>query len=128
MDEEKTTIIEQPDEGKEKKLEKKRAMELVERTALFDELVPGFKVWNFYTGDEYGTSVTQGTARISPNTLIRSAKKKLVDARDEAISERDQLGEGTDYKIEIAPDKQTASLTILETAKFKNERIVVAVK
>lgn len=222
----------------EKKLEKKKAMKLVERTAVFDELVPGFKVWNFYTGDEYGTSVTQGTARISPNTLIRRAKKKLVDARDDAIAERDQLGEdikvleekrkeiieqvdsltqekvsligkvselnvqvnslfylldsqknlkkkgilkggflrstklrdvspefftmsvdlrsgnqitisaselglkkikkitlypkflrvGTDYKIEIAPDKQTASLTILETAKFKNERIVIAVK
>lgn len=222
----------------EKKLEKKKAMRLVERTAVFDELVPGFKVWNFYTGDAYGTSVTQGTARISPNTLIRRAKKKLVDARDEAIAERDKLGEdikvleekrkeiinqvdsltqekesligkvselneqvnslfylldsqknlkkkgilkggflrstklrdvspdfftqsvdlrsgnqittsaselglkkikkitlypkflrvGTDYKIEVAPDKKTASLTILKTAKFKNERIVIAVK
>ncbi|NIM17584.1 MAG: hypothetical protein GTO45_36685 [Candidatus Aminicenantes bacterium] len=222
----------------EKKVEKKKAMKLVERTALFDELVPGFKVWNFYTGDEYGTSVTQGTARISPNTLIRRAKKKLVDARDEAIAERDKLGEdikvleekrkeiieqvdsltqekvslivkvselnvqvnslfylldsqknlrkkgilkrgflrstklrdvspeffsrsvdlrsrnqitisaselglkkikkitlypkflrvGTNYKIEIALDKQTAVLTILKPAKFKNERIVIAVK
>jgi cell division protein FtsL len=222
----------------EKKVEQKKAMELVERTALFDEMVPGFKVWNFYTGEEYGTSVTQGTANISPNTLIRGAKKKLVDARDQAISERDKLSddikvledrrkeiiqqvdsltqekvsligkvselneqvnslyflpdsqdnlkkkgilkggflkstklrdvspefftqsidlrsenqisisaselglkkikkitlyprfyrEGTDYKIEIAPDKQTAAFTLLDTAKFKNERIVLAVK
>jgi hypothetical protein len=222
----------------EKKVEKKRAMELVERTALFDELVPGFKVWNFYTGDAYGSSVTQGTANISPNTLIRRAKKRLVDARDEAISQRDQLAEdisslegkrkelinhldslsrekdslinkvselnvsvnslfylldsqgnlkengilkggflrstklrdvspelfnlsldlrtqnqviimsnelglrkiktvilypkfykkGTDYDLEIAHDKKSAALTFLDTNKFKNERVVIAVK
>jgi hypothetical protein len=222
----------------EKQVEKKRAMELVERTALLDTLVPGFKVWNFYTGDAYGTSVTQGTAAVSPNTLIRQAKKKLVDARDEAITQRDKLagdievleerrkkiveqvdslsrekesligkvGElneqvnslffladsqkslkekgilkggflkstklrdispeyftmaidlrarqdifissadlglrkikgitlypkyhrrGTDYKIVFGPERLTATLTILDTAKFKNERIVIAVK
>lgn len=222
----------------EKGVEKKRALELVERTALFDELVPGFKVWNFYTGDAYGSSVTQGTASISPNTLIRRARKKLVDARDEAISQRDKLAEdiktleekrgqlighvdsltqekasligqvselnvevnslfylldsqsnlkkkgvlkggflkstklrdvspeffttsidmrtqtqivfsakdlglrkikkvilypkfyneGTDYKIEMSGDNQTAIVTILDTLKFKNERIVISVK
>jgi len=222
----------------EKGVEKKRALKLVERTALFDELVPGFKVWNFYTGDAYGSSVTQGTASISPNTLIRRAKKKLVDARDEAISQRDKLAEdiktledkrgtlinhvdslskekesligqvselnvevnslsylldsqsnlkkkgvlkggflkstklrdvspeyfatsvdmriqtqivfsakdlglrkikkvtlypkfyneGTDYKIEMSGDNQTAIVTILDTLKFKNERIVISVR
>lgn len=222
----------------EKKVEKKRAMELVERTALIDPMVEGFKVWNFYTGDAYGSSVTQGTAAISPNELIRKAKKKLVDAKDEAIAERDQLSEeiktleekrnqiigqlemlvkekeglinkvsdlneqvnslfylldvqqnlkkkgiikggflkstklkkvspeyfttsidlragseiaisaenmglkkiksvtlfpkfykeGTDYKITIAPDKQTAAVTFLDISKFKNERIVISVR
>ncbi|MGD2088714.1 MAG: hypothetical protein PVH61_21225 [Candidatus Aminicenantes bacterium] len=222
----------------EKGVEKKRALKLVERTALFDELVPGFKVWNFYTGDAYGSSVTQGTASISPNTLIRRARKKLVDARDEAISQRDQLAEdiktleekrgqlinhvdslakekesligqvselnvevnslsylldsqsnlkkkgvlkggflkstklrdvspeyfttsidmrtqtqivfsakdlglrkikkvilypkfyneGTDYKIEMSGDNQTAIVTILDTVKFKNERIVISAR
>jgi DNA repair exonuclease SbcCD ATPase subunit len=222
----------------EKKVEKKRAMLLVERTALIDPMVPGFKVWNFYTGDAYGSSVTQGTAAISPNALIRKAKKKLVDARDEAISQRDKLSDeiktleekrnqiigqldtlvkekeglinkvsdlneqvnslfylldvqrnlkkkgiikggflkspklrkvapeyfttsidlraeseiaiaaqdmglkkiknvtlypkfyknGTDYKISIAPDKQTAAVTFLDIAKFKNERVVISVK
>ncbi|MCP5050682.1 MAG: hypothetical protein GY940_26195 [bacterium] len=229
----------------EKNIDKKRAMELVERTALLDTMVPGFKVWNFYSGDEYGSSVTQGTADISPNTLIRRAKKKLVDSRDQAVSERDKLsmdvktleekrdrivkqvdmlanekenliskvGElnqqnqemqetvnslfylldtqrnlkkkkiigggflkstklkdvspehftmsidlrdnsqipisapdlgvrkirsvtlfpkfyknGTDYNITIAPDKQTASVNLLDALKFKNERVVVSVK
>lgn len=78
---------------REKNMDKKQAEELVERTALYDMLVPGFKVYNFYTGDEYGTSVTQGTAPISPNTIVRQAKKKLIDARDEAISQRDKLSE-----------------------------------
>lgn len=223
---------------KEKNVDKKQAAELIERTALYDMLVPGFKVYNFYTGDEYGTSVTQGTAPISPNTIVRQAKKKLVDARDQAISQRDKLAEdikmleekraeliqqldmlanekanlinkvselnvqvnslfylvdtesslkkkgilkggflrstklrdvspehfvtsmdlradteitisaselgiekiksvtlfpklykeGTDYKVEISTDKQTALLTFLDIGKFKNERLVISIE
>lgn len=75
----------------EKQLDKKAAQDLVERTALIEPLIPGFKVWNFYDGAEYGTSVSQGTANVSPNTLIKQAKKKIEDARDEAVSQRDQL-------------------------------------
>lgn len=222
----------------EKKVEKDRAMKLIDRAALYDSLIPGFKVWNFYTGEEYGTSVSQGSASVSPNTITRTIKKKLVDARDQAISERDTLAldikelekkkdaiiqqlemlskekeqlidkvselnqqvnslfflvdsqsnlkkkgilekrflgstklrdvspgyfsksidlrtdtvipfsasdlglskikevilypkfykEGTDFKIEITDDKLSASITILDVAKFKNERIVVSVK
>lgn len=75
----------------EKGVDKTRAMELVERTALFEPIVPGFKVWNFYAEDEYGTFITQGTAPISPNQIQRKVKKELVDAKDKAISEKDQL-------------------------------------
>lgn len=63
------------------------ALWLVERTAIFEELKPKFKVWNFYSGDEYGTFVTQGDADISPNELNRQAKKKLTSARDQAVAE-----------------------------------------
>jgi len=77
----------------DKQVDKKTAMKLVERAALLETMVPGFKVWNFYTGDAYGTSVTQGTAAVSPNSLIRHAKKVLVDARDEAIAQRDILSD-----------------------------------
>lgn len=77
----------------EKGVAKKKAMKLVERTLLFDSLVPGFKVWNFYSGDEYGTFITQGTAPISPNEISRRNKKILVDAKDKAIAERDGLSE-----------------------------------
>jgi hypothetical protein len=75
----------------EKGVEKTRAMELVERTALFEPIIPGFKVWNFYAEDEYGTFITQGTAPISPNQIQRKIKKELVDAKDKAISEKEQL-------------------------------------
>jgi type II secretory pathway component PulM len=75
----------------EKGVEKTRAMELVERTALFEPIIPGFKVWNFYAEDEYGTFITQGTAPISPNQIQRRVKKELVDAKDKAIAEKDQL-------------------------------------
>ena len=75
----------------EKGLDKARAMELVERTALFEPIVPGFKIWNFYAEDEYGTFITQGTAPISPNQIQRKVKKELVDAKDRAIAEKDKL-------------------------------------
>jgi len=104
----------------EKGVEKKRAMELVERTALFDQLVPGFKVWNFYTGDAYGSSVTQGTASISPNTLIRRAKKELVDARDEAISQRDQLAED----ITILEEKRSKLINHVDSLAKEKESLI----
>jgi type II secretory pathway component PulM len=75
----------------EKGLDKAKAMELVERTALFEPIIPGFKVWNFYAEDEYGTFITQGTAPISPNQIQRKVKKELVDAKDQAIAEKDKL-------------------------------------
>jgi hypothetical protein len=75
----------------EKGIDKTRAMELVERTALFEPIIPGFKVWNFYAEDEYGTFITQGTAPISPNQIQRKVKKELVDAKDKAVSEKEQL-------------------------------------
>ena len=75
----------------EKCVDKALAIELVERTALFEPLIPGFKVWNFYAEDEYGTFITQGSAPISPNQIQRKVKKELVDAKDKAIDEKDQL-------------------------------------
>ena len=75
----------------EKGIDKTRAMELVERTALFEPIIPGFKVWNFYAEDEYGTFITQGTAPISPNQIQRRVKKELVDAKDRAIAAQEQL-------------------------------------
>jgi hypothetical protein len=100
----------------EKGVDKEQAVELLERTALFDELVEGFKVWNFYDGQEYGTAVTQGDAEISPNMLIHLAKKKLSDARDQAVAQRDKLAE--DFKsLEENRDQAVTQLDALNKEK-----------
>ncbi len=74
-----------------KGVEKESALSLVERTLLFEPLVPGFKIWNFYSNGEFGSFVSQGSASISPNEVNRHEKWKLTNARDIAIDERDIL-------------------------------------
>jgi len=93
-------------------LDKEEAVDLLERTALFDELAPGFKVWNFYSGDEYGTSVSQGDADISPNLLIHLAKKKLTDDRNSALAERDKLASNI-KTLEEREQENSAQLKLL---------------
>ncbi len=106
----------------EKKLDKKHAQELADRTLLLETMVPGFKVWNFYAEaeDEYGTSVTQGTAAISPNTLVRKAKKKLEDSRDQAISERDKLAED----IKALEEKRDQIISQLDMLTREKENLI----
>lgn len=72
---------------KVKKLPPDKAKAIIEKISLFDTLVPGFKVWNFYSGREYGTFVTQGRANISPYEAKQRVKKKLLASRDRAIRE-----------------------------------------
>ncbi len=72
---------------KEKGLPPDKAKTIIEKISLFDTLVPGFKVWNFYSGREYGTFVTQGRANISPYEAKQRVKKKLLASRDRAIRE-----------------------------------------
>jgi hypothetical protein len=100
----------------EKGVEKTRAMQLVERTALFEPIIPGFKVWNFYAEDEYGTFITQGTAPISPNQIQRKIKKELVDAKDKAISEKEQL-QSDITKMEARRNELISQLDLLNQEK-----------
>jgi len=76
-----------------KGVEKKEALQLVERTFLFEPLIPGFKIWNFYSNGEFGSFISQGAASVSPNTVSRREKRKLTDARDSAIEERNLMAE-----------------------------------
>lgn len=77
----------------EKGVPTEQAKKILARTVLFEELAEGFKIWNFYTGNEYGTSVSQGDAKVSPNAFVYRAKKKLMDERDQAVSDRDILAD-----------------------------------
>jgi predicted nucleic acid-binding Zn-ribbon protein len=103
----------------DKGVEKERAIEMLARTALFEELAEGFKVWSFYTGEEYGTSVTQGDAVVSPNVFVHRGKKKLMDDFDKTVSERDQLAEN----IKSLEEKQNEVLTQLADVTKEKENL-----
>lgn len=100
----------------EKGVDKARAMELVERTLLFEPIVPGFKIWNFYAEDEYGTFITQGSAPISPNQIQRKVKKELVDAKDKAIAEKEQL-QSDITEMELRRSELISQLDLLNQEK-----------
>jgi len=76
------------------------AVKLIEQTSLTQELLPGFEVWNYYEapkneGDKpvFGTFVTQGTAKLSPNALVRATKRRIDTERQNLISARNQKEE-----------------------------------
>jgi len=89
---------------KEKGLDAATAKKLALQTNLMDELVPGFKVWNFYDNGTFGTFVTQGDASVSPYRVIQKAKQELVTAKDQAISQRDQLSKEKTTLLEQVSD------------------------
>ncbi len=106
-----------------KGVEKKRALKLIERTAMFEPLIPGFKVWNFYSGEEYGTFITQGGAPISPNAIRRKAKKDLVDARDNAIAEKNKLAED----INILDQKREQIISQVDDLNQEKQNLMVKI-
>ncbi len=103
----------------EKGLDKESAAKLLAKTALFEELAAGFKVWNFYTGEEYGTSVTQGEALVSPNVFVHRAKKRLEGERDRAITECNLLTEN----LETVKAQQLTVTSELDRVSHENEEL-----
>ncbi|MCK5056833.1 MAG: hypothetical protein KAT34_09275 [Candidatus Aminicenantes bacterium] len=104
----------------EKKIEKKRALELVERVLLFDPLIPGFKVWNFYFRGEYGTFITQGSAVISPNEVRRRSKRKLIDDRDRALGERNKLAQD----ISVLESRRGEIISQLDLLNLEKQKLI----
>lgn len=99
---------------------KNNAQELVEKCMLYDTLLPGFKVWNFYSGDEFGTFITQGGAEVSPNALRRKAKKKLIDAKDSAIAERDVLAK----EIKVLQDTKKSIIFEVNLLSLEKNKLI----
>ncbi len=89
---------------KEKGLDPATAKKLALQTNLMDELVPGFKVWNFYDNGVFGTFVTQGDAQVSPYRVIQKAKQDLVDAKVQAQNQRDELAKEKTTLLEQVSD------------------------
>lgn len=67
-------------------LDAKDAEKLAGRSLLTNNLAPGMEVWHFYADGVYGTTVTQGTARVSPFFLNIRETRKLREERDEALA------------------------------------------
>ncbi|WP_306591309.1 hypothetical protein [Geothrix sp. 21YS21S-4] len=69
------------------------ARKLVSRVAIMDKLAPGFEVYHFYANGSYGTWVSQGRAKITPNDLVRQEREKVEGERDEAVAQNEKLQE-----------------------------------
>jgi hypothetical protein len=67
-----------------------QAVKLIEQNALTPELLPGFEVWNYYNDGVFGSFVTQGNAKYSPNALARATKRRIDTERQNLIQARNQ--------------------------------------
>lgn len=69
-------------------LSEQEAREVVDKTALVDDLAPGMKIWMLYKDDELGTYVTQGTASISPGRAQRRSRQRVAKKIETLTGER----------------------------------------
>ena len=114
---------------KKKGVPEAEAKKLVSRVAILDKLAPGFEVYHFYANGTYGTWVSQGKAKITPNDLMRQEKEKIEGERDEAVAANEKLQEevvdleGQKKKIEeeIAGLRSERSNLIDERAKLQSD-------
>jgi len=81
---------------KKKGLSEANARKLVSRVNIMEKLAAGFEVYHFYSNGVYGTWVSQGKAKISPNELQRQEREKIENERDTAIAQSEKLQEEVD--------------------------------
>jgi hypothetical protein len=104
-------------------LDAKEAEALARRSLLTENIAPGMEVWHFYADGVYGTTVTQGTARVSPYFLNVRSRRKLRQERDDALALAASL-EAEITVLEATRDELRGDLRVL-TADFevlKDER------
>jgi len=94
-------------------LDAKEADRLARRSLLTDNLAPGMEVWHFYTDGVYATTVTQGTAKVSPYFLNVRAMRKLKTERDEAMALAASL-EAEITVLEATRDQLRADLSSMQ--------------
>ncbi|MGH7868763.1 MAG: hypothetical protein ACREP9_14310, partial [Candidatus Dormibacteraceae bacterium] len=84
------------------------AKKLVENVNLMEKLAPGMEVYHFYNNGVYGTWVTKGRSKISPNQLNREEKAKVEGERDTAVAQSEKLqeevGDLADQKAQLTSD------------------------
>lgn len=108
------------------------AKKLVSRVAILEKLAPGFEVYHFYANGTYGTWVSQGKAKITPNDLVRQERQKIEGERDEAVAQNDKLQEEVSdlasqkkrIEEEIAGLRSERTGLIEERAKLQSDNAV----
>jgi predicted nuclease with TOPRIM domain len=78
---------------KKKGVSEAEAKRLINNVNIMDKLAPGFQVYHFYANGVYGTWVSKGKAKITPNDLNRMEREKIEGERDEAVAQNDKLQE-----------------------------------
>ena len=121
---------------KKKGVPEAEAKKLVSRVAILDKLAPGFEVYHFFANGTYGTWVSQGKAKITPNDLMRQEREKIEGERDEAVAQNEKLQEevvdleGQKKKIEeeIAGLRSERTNLIEERAKLQSDNAAQVAK
>jgi hypothetical protein len=101
---------------KKKGVPEAEAKKLVSHVAILDKLAPGFEVYHFYANGTYGTWVSQGKAKISPNDLMRQEREKVEGERDEAVAQNEKLQEEV-LDLESQKKKITEEIAGLQTER-----------
>ncbi|HNX95731.1 MAG TPA: hypothetical protein PKL14_11275 [Holophaga sp.] len=103
---------------RKKGIKESEAKRLISRVNIMEKLAPGFEVYHFYNNGVYGTWVSQGKSKITPNDLIREEREKVEGERDVAVSQNVKLQE--DVNDLLAQKAQiSAEIEGLRTEKTK---------
>ncbi|MBI4911192.1 MAG: hypothetical protein HY823_00495 [Acidobacteria bacterium] len=78
---------------KKKGVNDEEAKRLISRVNIMEKLAAGFEVYHFYANGVYGSWVSQGKAKITPNDLVREEREKVEGERDTAIAQSEKLQE-----------------------------------
>jgi len=103
-----------------KSLTAKQAQQMVERVALFEHLVPGFLVFHFYDGEDYATSILQGEANVSPNTLRKRFINRIIKQKEQALQQVDAMNKQV-QELERRKQALAGQIALLQDEK---ERLV----
>lgn len=106
-----------------------KAFDIVSEYNLEETLVPGFTVWTFYTNGQFGTWVTKGMAKVSPQEHQRRLAKLMSDERDAATKAAEELRsqvEGLQTEAKNASAEAGALLSMLEKAEAEKKAALTA--
>ncbi len=65
----------------QKGLQAEEAMSKLSDALLYHPVIVGFKIWNYYSDDTFGSFITQGNATVSPGTVMRIEKKEAEEVK-----------------------------------------------